>query len=311
MSPTPQLSIILPVYNAGRHLSHAVQSILDQSYTDFELLAIDDGSTDESWETLKEYRDPRMHLYAQENQGLFATLNRGIQVSRGQFIARMDQDDYSEPDRLKKQVDFLVQHPEVGVLGTTAYIMNEAGETTAINPSLLHDTELKLQLLYQTPFTHGSVMINRDHLVQLTPPFYRGSAGNAEDYDFWSRLAPLTTFATLAEPLYGWRDNPTGMSNSGSTEQRKFAHQVIQGNLQSSYLNQLLVDFSPAFGDYANELLPVHGRPARCNRKDNYSYLLVRLASVLWNKGFRSRSISLLLRILVSNPLYFFRAVTT
>lgn len=309
MNPTPPLSVILPVYNAGPYLRDAVQSILDQSYRDFELIIMNDGSTDDSWNTLQEFKDPRIHLFTQENQGLVATLNRGIDLSNGPFIARMDQDDRSEPDRLKKQVDFLEHHTDIGVLGTTAYIMDEQQRATGVNPSLLHDTELKLQLLYQTPFVHGSVMLRRDHLFKLTPPFYRKFAGIAEDYDFWSRIATVTKLANLPEPLFGWRNNPTGMSNSGARQQREFAKQLAENNLRSPYFTRLLLNFKPDLKKYANESITINGKSVPCKRKDNYSYLLWRLSVILWHKGFRGRAVSLVLGATTSNPKFFFRAL--
>lgn len=309
MTQTPLISVVLPVYNAGPYLREAVQSMLDQLYNDFELIIINDGSTDESWQTLREYQDPRIRLYDQKNHGLVATLNRGINLSRGEYIARMDQDDHSEPERLEKQIGFLERHKDIGVLGTTAYIMNEQSEPIGVNPALLDDTELKLQMMYQTPFTHGSVMIRRDILLKLMPPFYRESAGNAEDYDFWSRLAPLTKLANIPESLYGWRNNPTGISNSGSQKQREFANQSMQINIHSSYFSKLLLDFIPNMGGYANESIVIHGKSVFCGRKDNYSYFLYRLSSVIWNKGFRRHSASFFLKALLGNPKYFWRAL--
>ena len=308
MMHSPRLSVIIPVYNAGPYLRKAVQSILDQSYKDFEFIIINDGSTDGSWQALQEYQDLRIRLYDQENQGLVTTLNRGISLSRGKYIARMDQDDYSEPKRLEKQVNFLEQHKDIGVLGTTAYIMNEKGEVVKINPTLLNDAELKLQLMYQTPFTHGSVMIRRGILSLLPPPFYKKkSGGNAEDYDFWSHLAPITKFANLPEPLYGWRDNPIGMSNSQSQKQAVFAHRIAQTYLDSLYGKNLLLKFSLPRIMYTNELMRIHGAVAHCNRKDSSSYLRYRVSLIMWSKGLRKRSASLFFGAFLSNPTYFLR----
>lgn len=310
MARTPCISVILPIYNGGVYLREAVQSILDQSYKDFELIIINDGSKDESWRILQEYGDSRIRLYDQENQGLVATLNRGIDLSNGKYIARMDQDDYSKPNRLEKQIDFLEQHKDIGVLGTTAYIINERSEVVGINPTLLNDAELKLQLTYQTPFAHGSVMLRRSALSLLPPPFYRKeSGGNAEDYDFWSRLAPVTKFANLSEPLYGWRDNPTGMSNSQSQKQATYVRLISQAYMNSTYGKNLLLEFSPPKIIYANELMRIHGVPFVCKRKDSYAYLLYRLSLMMWNNGTKKQSASLLAKAFFSNPMYFLRAL--
>lgn len=307
----PMVSIVMPVYNGERHIRSAIESVLNQSFGDFEYLIINDGSTDSSDAIIHLFTDPRINYTIQFNKGLTNTLNEALPRCRGTYIARMDQDDRSEPDRLKKQVDFLEQLQDVGLVGTTAYIMNEQGDTLEINPALLHDTELKLQLLYQTPFTHGSVMFRRSLLQQINPPFYRESAGNAEDYDFWSRLAPLTKLANLPEPLYGWRNSPTGMSNSESQKQKEFASRIILSNLDSAYFNKLLMNFEPNIDGYTNESIIIDGKSAFCNRKDNYSYFLYRLSSIMWNKGLQKRSVSFFLKALLSNPKYFLQAIFT
>lgn len=306
------VSVIMPVYNGERYLPEAIHSILDQTFKNFELLIVNDCSTDNSERVLRTFTDQRIRIITNKrNLGLVETLNIGFGQARGTYLARMDQDDYADATRLKKQVDFLELHPAIGVLGTTTYIMSQAGEVIGINPSLLHDSELKLQLLYQTPFSHGSVMLRRDVLENLEPPYYNKAAGNAEDYDFWSRLAPLTTFANLSEPLYGWRNNPTGMSNSESEKQRRFADRNSQSNLRSPYLRGLLQKFIPNPSEYANERVNVRGQSVWCNRRDNYAYFLFRLASLAWNGGFRKRSASLLLKAFRTNPKYFVRAAFT
>ncbi len=311
MNRFPTLSVLFPVYNAGRHLRNALQSVLDQSFDDFEVIAINDGSTDGSERVLREFRDPRIRVLSQENRGLVGTLNRGIAESRGTLIARMDQDDRSEPDRFAKQIAFLAEHPHVGLVGTTAYIMNEQDAVTGINPCLLRDDELKLQLLYQTPFVHGSVMLRRSILKDLPPPFYRFEAGNAEDFDFWSRLAEITNFANLAEPLYGWRNNPTGMSNSGAIRQRQFANRAIQINRDSEYIRERLATFVPHPDGYANEWVAVRGQSVHCNRLENYRYFLFRIGIIQWRLGLRRRSASLLLRAFRDSPLYYVRAAAS
>lgn len=307
-----EASVIMPVYNGERYLPEAIKSILNQTLKNFELLILDDCSTDNSERVIRTFTDQRIRIIANEkNLGLVGTLNIGFGQARGKYIARMDQDDYADATRLKKQVDFLEHHPDVGVLGTTTYIMNKTGAVVGMSPSLLHDQELKLQLLYQTPFSHGSIMLRRDVLANLEPPYYDQAAGNAEDYDLWSRLAPVTKFANLPEPLYGWRDNPTGMSNSESEKQRRFADRNSRSNLRSPYLRRLLQTFIPNPSGYENARVNVRGQSVWCNRRDSYAYFLFRLALATWNGGFRKRSAPLLLKALLANPKYFVRAAFT
>lgn len=305
------ITVLMPIYNAGSYIKEAINSILTQTFNHFEFLIIDDGSTDKSIETIRQYNDPRIHLLInRSNLGLVNTLNIGLQEACGKYIARMDQDDYAEPMRLERQINFLDQHKDIGVLGTTSYIMSEEGKIIKINPSLLNDMELKLQLLYQTPFAHGSVMIRRDILSFLHSPFYsRKTGGNAEDYDFWSRLAPITKFANLPEPLYGWRDNPTGMSNSQSQKQATYVRQISQAYMNSTYGKNLLLEFSLPKIIYANELMHIHSMPFVCKRKDSYTYLLYRISLMAWSKSLKKQSASLFAKAFFDNPAYFLRAL--
>src|SRR5262245_14197402 len=115
---TPAISVLMPIYNAGRFLPAAVESVLAQTFADFELIAIDDGSRDGSSEVLAQLaaRDPRIRVFAQENRGIVATLNRALELARAPLVARMDADDLSRPDRFAKQIAFLRQHPEVAAV---------------------------------------------------------------------------------------------------------------------------------------------------------------------------------------------------
>ena len=127
------VSVVLPVYNGAKYLRDAIDSMLAQSYANFELIIIDDGSTDDSINIISAFNDPRIRLYSQENQGLAATLNRGITLAKGAYIARQDQDDVSLPNRLSKQAAFLETNPDYGMVGTWASIW-ERNETDRALP---------------------------------------------------------------------------------------------------------------------------------------------------------------------------------
>ena len=121
----PVISVVLPVYNCADYVAEAVQSILDQTFSNFEFLIIDDGSTDATSNVLQGFRDPRIRSITQENHGLAFTLNRGLELSRGRYVARQDADDISLPDRLGKQVAFLEAHPACALVGTWADIWRD------------------------------------------------------------------------------------------------------------------------------------------------------------------------------------------
>lgn len=270
---TPRLSVILPVYNAGPYLEAAVQSVLDQTFKDFELIAINDGSKDDSLRVLQQFKDPRIRVYTQENKGLIATLNRGISLSAGEFIARMDQDDISMPDRFEKQVAFLDANPEVGLLGTTFAV--QIDETvTGIAAVLLHDHDLRRQLLYKNPFGHGTVMFRRA-LGEKLDGWYSETAENAEDFELWSRVAAVTKIANLPEPLYIWRDNPTGISSSRRAKQQKMTLDIAKQNRANAAFR-----LDGPHGQYRNEKVIVNGQEYTARRGRSHARALIALAGV-------------------------------
>ncbi len=184
------VSVILPTYNRGNvFLKRAIDSILAQTYRDFELIIIDDGSTDQTPEILESYQkaDPRIRVIRHEkNQGLIAGLNEGINFARGKYIARMDDDDISLPDRFKKQVDFLENHPEITVLGS---FISPIGSMKPYPFQQQTDPDLlKINLFLGTQdISHPSAMIRRDFLKKHKIR-YRKQFKTAEDRPFWADI---------------------------------------------------------------------------------------------------------------------------
>jgi len=135
ISTAALVSVVLPAYNCPAYLGMAIKSILDQTFENYEFIIIDDGSTDNTPEIIQTFIDPRIRFFQQQNQGLAATLNRGIELARGKYIARMDQDDISMPERLAKQVKYLDSHPECGMIGTWAEIWEEEKKNRKSSPT--------------------------------------------------------------------------------------------------------------------------------------------------------------------------------
>ncbi|GBG13298.1 family 2 glycosyl transferase [Novimethylophilus kurashikiensis] len=211
----PQVSVVLPVYNGAADVAKAVDSILSQTYKNFELIIIDDGSKDDSYSLLKSFTDSRITLIRQDNMGLAATLNRGISLARGRYIARQDQDDISLTDRLAKQVAYMESHPECALLGTAADIWVGDYPTSRGHD---HPTEhgiLCFELLFNNPFVHSSVMLNRHSILHIggysTDPLRQPP----EDFELWSRIARHFHVANLAERLVVYREVPNSMSRAG------------------------------------------------------------------------------------------------
>jgi glycosyltransferase involved in cell wall biosynthesis len=186
----PVVSVVMPVFNGARDLRRAVASIIQQSYADFELIVINDGSTDETEAVLSgmpESADPRLRVETlAANVGISAALNRGIELAQGEYIARQDHDDISRPMRLERQVRFLRAHPECGLLGTCAEIWSgdEPTDRRHLHPQQNH--LLQFELLFDNPFVHSSAMIPKrvfdavgvySRRTPLRGPEYRRRAG--------------------------------------------------------------------------------------------------------------------------------------
>jgi len=202
----------MPVYNAGRFLAPAVESVLAQTFPDFELIAIDDGSGDASAEVLAQFaaRDGRIRVFGQENRGIVATLNRALELARAPLVARMDADDLSRPDRFAKQVAYLSEHPDVAVVSGAMDCIDESGTyiRTAVFPTL--PTEVASELLHRSCVCHPAAMARTE--VLRTAGGYRGIAQHAEDYDLWLRVAEIGQIANLADVLLSYRQHPQTIS---------------------------------------------------------------------------------------------------
>ncbi len=207
MKQQPLVSVLMPVYNGEKYISEAIDSILQQTYTHFELLIINDGSTDTSKEIILSYNDPRIRYIENEtNSGLIFTLNRGIDLAQGKYIARMDADDISLPKRLALQVAYLEQHPTIGMCGASAYRIDAAGNIVGKMGKICDTNLLQASLLFSSPYIHPLMMI-RTPLLQQNK--YNAAYKHGEDYELWIRLAEQTKGANLPNYLlhYRWHDS--------------------------------------------------------------------------------------------------------
>jgi glycosyltransferase involved in cell wall biosynthesis len=203
------VSVLMPVYNAERYLEEAIDSILNQTYTNFEFIIINDGSVDRSKEIILSYNDSRIAYYENErNLKLVESLNRGFLLCRGKYIARMDADDISFPDRIEKQVAFMEAHPEVGLLGTAGHSIGFKGGDFYYESE---DQMIRFKLLHECHLLHPAVMIRtkviRDHNLRMT-------ILHGEDYDFFIQMAEHSKLANLKEVLLYYRQVEQSMSKS-------------------------------------------------------------------------------------------------
>lgn len=219
----PTISVILPVYNCEGYIYESIQSILEQTFGDFELLIINDGSTDKSKEIILSINDKRIQYFEnRNNQGGIKALNKGLYFAKGEFIARMDADDSCMNTRFQKQLDYFRQDREVDILGTNQYIIGT-------NDLIFHhpgNEENRVRLLLQPAVAHSSVMMKR-HVLLKNKLYYDKAALHAEDYKLWvdSSLCGLSV-KNLSEYLCGYRIHDNQISRTQSDIQEIVTNQI-------------------------------------------------------------------------------------
>ena len=258
----PKVSVILPVYNGEADLQEAIDSVLAQTFTDFELIAINDGSRDGSGRILDALDDPRVRVVHQDNMGLALTLNRGIQLAGGEYIARQDADDVSMPERLSRQVAFLDANPACGLLGTWSVIRQGDQDTQRGHRHPCDKGELQMRLLFDSFFVHSSVMLRRSALTVSGPYPTDPERNPPEDFDLWLRLARTHEIANLAEPLLIYRELPGSISRAKADLIQRRAIAIACENLA------LLLDRSPDQATRDLVCLLRHGRELASARPD-------------------------------------------
>lgn len=225
LNKSPTISVVMSVYNGADYVREAIDSILGQTFFDFEFIIINDGSTDKTSEILLSYSDKRIVVISQKNQGLVRSLNIGVDKSRGKYIARQDADDSSNPKRLEKQVEYFNTHPDVVLVGSSINVMDENSHTLHQHHLLLGDSELRQELLVRSPFAHGSIMMKRSAFIKTSG--YREIYWPAEDYDLWLRLSQYGKLANINECLYNYREHGESISAKNIALQNK-AMEAVQ-----------------------------------------------------------------------------------
>ena len=222
---SPAISVIMSVYNGERYLRQAISSILAQSFRDFEFIIVNDGSRDKTAEILNEFEvmDSRIKIFHQDNQGLVFSLNRGIQVAKGSFVARMDADDISHPERLSLQMRRFAGEPSILLLGSAYTYIDGAGRKIKSQSVALDNDSLQRSMIKQgNPFCHSSVMIRASALQSVGG--YRSLVGKyAQDYDLWLRLSEFGEVENLNAELIEYRVHCGQVSIKNVREQRRAA----------------------------------------------------------------------------------------
>jgi glycosyltransferase involved in cell wall biosynthesis len=211
MGTIPKVSVLMPAYNAEKYIALAIDSILAQSFQDYEFIIINDGSTDNTEQIIGSYNDARIRYIKNEtNLKLIATLNKGFDLCLGQYIVRMDADDISLPDRIEKQVQFMDQNPEIGLCGTA---FESFGFINGPYFYKSEDIDIRIRLLHECHMLHPSIIIRteviRQHNLYMT-------ILHGEDLDFFIRIAEQTKLANLPEILIRYQQLPESMSKANA-----------------------------------------------------------------------------------------------
>jgi glycosyltransferase involved in cell wall biosynthesis len=272
MTRIPPLSVVLPVYNAEHYLEDALSSILDQDFSDFECLAINDGSSDGSAEILEEYgtRDARLRVIHQQNVGIVETLNRGITLSRAPLIARMDADDVCLPGRFARQVQYFSGRNDLGVLGGQIRLIDEKGQLLRLIDYPAGGQQLEAFLLHRgSPVAHPAVMFRKAAVQQVG--LYRKAFRHAEDYDLWLRIHDAGhAIENLKVPVIEYRQHADKVSVVHRRQQAlvtlaaRCAHQARLAGLADpttdlDELDEQVLELFPSeiIGEFQDELFAV------------------------------------------------------
>jgi glycosyltransferase involved in cell wall biosynthesis len=225
----------MPVYNAEKYLSEAIQSILNQTFGNFEFLIINDGSTDNSLSIIKGFDDARIRLIDHPgNMGLVSSLNEGLKIAGGQFIARMDADDISNTNRLQSQFDLLLANPEVGLVGCHMDIIDENKKVIGERIYQTSHDAIKVESLFRCPVPHPGVMFRKDSFINNNLFYNPSFSYYAEDYELWQRALSILKFANVNAKLLLYRITSNQNSNLYAAGQKAETDAI-----RSNYLKTL------------------------------------------------------------------------
>ncbi len=291
ISQPPIISVLLPVYNGDRYISEAIESILTQSFSDFELLIINDGSTDRSRQILERYatQDDRIRLIHRENRGLIQTLNEMLALAQGEFLARMDADDISLSDRFALQVNFLQQHPDYVCVGGAYDLIDAKGRTVLHLTMPETNPEIQQAILSgQTIINHPCALIRRSALQQIGG--YDESMQTVEDLDMLLRIGEIGLLANLPNPVLKYRFH----MQSVSAQRSDFQYQMIQTACQQAWQRRGIA------GEFKAQRLwyrPGRDRVSQRNFWELYGWWA-------FNHGFRLTAIKSAVRAIALQPRF-------
>jgi len=233
----PLVTILMPAYNAGPYIYKAIESILSQTFVNFEFLIINDGSRDDSLSVIHSFSDPRIKIIDQQNKGLIDCLNEGLKIATGKFIARMDADDICFPERLQVQLDFLTKHPDYVIVGSEAEVIDKDGNYLYdLGPIGYSHEEISAGVNNKCPFIHPSVMFRKDAVIAVGG--YPKNALTFEDHLLWKELLTVGKACNLRQKLLLFRFNPESVTIDEKWRGRTFLEirrrSIINGSVSDA-----------------------------------------------------------------------------
>lgn len=238
----PLISIIMPAYNSARFISKSIQSVLSQSFTNFELIIINDGSTDETDAIVSRYIDPRINYVIKEkNTGLIESLNLGLTLAKGNYIARLDSDDLMVSNRLELQSKVLNDNADIHFVTSNVEIISEDGNSLTFTNWSFNSNEYKFNLMLRQCICHSSVMFRRSIIGVIG--VYDLKWLHAEDYDYWLRISKNFNFYQIPVVLTKWREVSTGISNSNNSFQENQALAISKEGIKKQFNYDIEINF--------------------------------------------------------------------
>ncbi len=235
----PRVSVLMSVYNGISYLEDAVSSILGQSFRDFEFIIVNDGSTEPVGDLLRRFKDPRITIISHENMGLTRSLNRGLSLCRGAFVARMDADDISLPQRLERQVIPMESHTNLDLVGCDYDVIDSEGKVCE-RKVLIQDNVYRLwRLMFHNVYGHGTMLIRKSKMIAVGGYDERFTV--AQDYELWSRISKLNNTLVIPEVLYQYRLADQGAQSSVRHYHAQLANAI---RISDNSLKQCRPEFS-------------------------------------------------------------------
>lgn len=279
----PFISVVMPVYNGEKYLRDAIDSVLNQSYTNFEFIIINDGSTDSSEDIILSYHDKRIRYHKQQNSGVGLSLTSGCSIADGKYIARMDSDDICYSERFSSQIEYLENHPDTVLVSSAVRYINDCGEDLGRSFPVTANFAIKRKLKYGSPICHPCVMMRKDAYtlsegyIDLEP---------LEDLYLWNRLSKLGKLHNLGSTLLKYRLLDGSVSRSISNEQYKLLIKLMNKVLiEDNQIDENIVDFKKTYIQYkivSKSLVSYPGKYKsmfeldRKTKKEYYIYNLLR-----------------------------------